>query len=159
MNKIEIMRIRRGIYRYTKQLPAGCYGALYQVLHTRVLDVPDYQWKILVKALTGTDQGLLFTVAETNFALRYEYVCARVEDLYPQLSEPGCVDNPQEDGNADRPRAEGANPQADVVLEKPSAEGDPQRVQHVADLPQHEAPVRSFVSTPKSVDFSSRGRY
>lgn len=59
------------VYRYIRQLPTGCQGALYRV-HREVLDVPSYQRKLLVEALTGPDRGLWFTCTPANFRVRYE---------------------------------------------------------------------------------------
>jgi hypothetical protein len=65
------LRIRAGaVYRYTAELPAGCAGGLYRVARF-VLDVPAYQQKVLVEALTGQDRGLWFTASPANFSMRY----------------------------------------------------------------------------------------
>lgn len=58
-------------YLYTGDLPKGCRGQRYHV-HGFVLDVPSYQEKVLVEALTGRDRGLWFTCSPANFAQRYE---------------------------------------------------------------------------------------
>lgn len=69
--KIEIGRIVPGkVYRYTNDLPRGCKDALYRV-EAFILDVPSYQMKVLVLALTGKDAGLLFCCTPNNFAQRY----------------------------------------------------------------------------------------
>ncbi len=59
------------VYRYISDSPKGCKGRLYR-LHREVVDVPSYQRKVLVEALTGPDKGLWFTCVLTNFAMRYE---------------------------------------------------------------------------------------
>lgn len=58
------------IYIYTCELPKGCKGMHYKA-HRLVLDVPSYQWKILMEALDGIDRGLWFTCTPANFILRY----------------------------------------------------------------------------------------
>jgi hypothetical protein len=65
--------IQKGRYRYKAGLPNGCLGEIYEVVEPRVLDVPQYQVKVLVKALTGPDKDTIpFTVTLANFAQRYE---------------------------------------------------------------------------------------
>lgn len=69
---VTTFRIVKGAdYIYTAELPSGCKGQRYRVLDF-VLDVPSYQQKVLVKALTGKDKGLRFTCTEMNFARRYK---------------------------------------------------------------------------------------
>lgn len=51
-------------------LPLNCQGHRYQVL-ALVLDVPSYQQKVLVQALSGPDEGLLFVCSPANFSTRY----------------------------------------------------------------------------------------
>lgn len=58
-------------YVYVASIPAGCAGHLYR-LHRTVIDVPSYQRKCLVEALTGKDQGELFVCTLHNFAIRYK---------------------------------------------------------------------------------------
>ncbi len=60
-------------YTYEAAIPAGCMGQRYK-LHREVIDVPSYQRKVLVEALTGKDRGLFFTCTLQNFALRYKLV-------------------------------------------------------------------------------------
>ncbi len=60
-------------YRYLCDHPSNCKGHLYRVL-SEVLDVPSYQKKVLVLAVSGPDEGLLFTCSLANFAVRYELV-------------------------------------------------------------------------------------
>lgn len=52
-------------------LPKGCAGQLYRAVRF-VKDVPSYQRKVLVEALTGPDAGDWFTVSEHNFKIRYK---------------------------------------------------------------------------------------
>lgn len=59
------------VYVYTGQIPKGCYGQHYRV-HRFVLDVPSYQQKVLVEALTGKDKGLWFVCSINNFSRRYQ---------------------------------------------------------------------------------------
>jgi hypothetical protein len=58
-------------YLYTADVPKGCKGHLYRIVHF-VQDVPSYQEKLCMEALTGPDRGLRFIVSPWNFALRYE---------------------------------------------------------------------------------------
>ena len=60
-------------YIYTCGIPAGCIGHRYKV-HRHVLDVPAYQTKVLVEALTGKDRGSWFTCSLANFAVRHRPV-------------------------------------------------------------------------------------
>lgn len=60
-------------YVYIGELPVGCRGHRY-LLHRGVIDVPSYQHKVLVEALTGEDKGLWFTCSLANFAIRYKLV-------------------------------------------------------------------------------------
>lgn len=60
-------------YTYTAEIPRGCAGQEYRV-HRFVLDVPSYQQKVLVEALTGNDAGLWFVCSLENFARRYKIV-------------------------------------------------------------------------------------
>ena len=67
----EVLKIQEGSeYVYTGALPKGCAGHRYRVLKF-VLDVPSYQQKVLVEALTGRDKGLWFVCSLQNFSLRY----------------------------------------------------------------------------------------
>lgn len=63
--------IEGGLYEYIHDLPKGCAGHHYR-LHRLVKDVPSYQEKVLVEALTGKDKGLWFVCSEANFAIRYK---------------------------------------------------------------------------------------
>ncbi len=65
--------IEGGLYTYVRGIPECCHGERYR-LHRRVLDVPSYQHKVLVEALTGPDKGLWFTCTLDNFSTRYELV-------------------------------------------------------------------------------------
>lgn len=97
MKKVERLRILDGaVYRYTKELPLGCGGELYEVVRM-ILDVPSYQWKVLCRALTGRDRGLWFSCTPSNFAERYEYVCASVEALNPQNAK---LEQPRAEGDS-----------------------------------------------------------
>ncbi len=58
-------------YIYTLEKPEGCQGQRYKVLRF-ILDVPSYQQKVLVKALTGRDKGMWFVCSLANFSLRYQ---------------------------------------------------------------------------------------
>lgn len=58
------------VYEYVGALPRDCAGELYQP-HRLVLDVPVYNWKVLVEALTGKDRGLWFVCSVNNFSRRY----------------------------------------------------------------------------------------
>lgn len=58
-------------YVYAKGHPVDCRGQHYMV-HRFVVDVPSYQPKVLVEALTGRDRGLWFTTSVANFCVRYE---------------------------------------------------------------------------------------
>jgi hypothetical protein len=58
-------------YVYTATIPAGCKGHRYRLLKL-VLDVPTYQQKLCMVALTGPDSGRWFVVSPWNFAQRYE---------------------------------------------------------------------------------------
>ncbi len=60
-------------YIFTKGYPVPCHGERYKV-HRYVLDVPAYQRKVLVEALTGKDQGLWFVCSVANFCVRYRPV-------------------------------------------------------------------------------------
>lgn len=53
-------------YRYHGQFPPECQGASYHC-HRFILDVPSYQWKLLMEALDGPDAGLWFTCTPANF--------------------------------------------------------------------------------------------
>lgn len=57
-------------YVYAKELPNDCKGEYYR-LWFEILDVPSYQKKYLVEALTGRDKGLWFTCTPANFMMRY----------------------------------------------------------------------------------------
>jgi hypothetical protein len=57
-------------YVYKAGLPEARAGHKYRLLRF-VLDVPSYQHKCLVKALTGPDEGLWFVVSTSNFSRRY----------------------------------------------------------------------------------------
>ena len=65
-------------YVYIGMYPPKCEGHLYRP-HRYVLDVPTYQKKVLVEALTGKDKGLWFVCSLNNFKVRY------------RLAEPGSV--------------------------------------------------------------------
>lgn len=89
--------ITGGLYRYICKLPiyddAGkphsCYGRLYEVIDSDVIDVPSYQRKILMRALDGPDQGLRFTITPSNFSYRYEQASAEdVLRLRPSPTSP-----------------------------------------------------------------------
>jgi len=58
------------VYVYTNAIPAGCAGHHYRA-HRFVLDVPSYQQKVLVEALSGKDKGLWFVCSVANFRVRY----------------------------------------------------------------------------------------
>lgn len=60
-------------YRYTQGFPINCHGHLYVPLRM-IKDVPTYQQKVLVEALTGPDKGELFVCSVNNFKIRYEEV-------------------------------------------------------------------------------------
>jgi hypothetical protein len=60
-----------GIYVYVCGIPRGVMGAKYRVIKAQILDVPSYQKKVLVEALTGKDVGLWFTCSAWNFIHRY----------------------------------------------------------------------------------------
>lgn len=60
-------------YLYQPDKPEGCQGHRYKVVKF-VLDVPSYQEKVLVVAVTGVDAGLWFTVSPAHFASRYKPV-------------------------------------------------------------------------------------
>ena len=62
--------VEGGLYEYRAAHPEGCAGCLYR-LHRIVLDVPSYQHKVLVEALTGHDAGLWFVCSVANFCTRY----------------------------------------------------------------------------------------
>ena len=62
--------IKGNTYIYKGSAPKYAIGHRYQVVDF-VLDVPTYQRKVLVKALTGPDKGLLFTCTLSNFLVRY----------------------------------------------------------------------------------------
>lgn len=64
--------IEGAVYIYTCGLPVGCHGHRYRVLRVGVMDVPNYQKKVLVEALTGPDAGLWFVCSEENFRVRYQ---------------------------------------------------------------------------------------
>lgn len=57
-------------YIYTGLFPKGAAGHRYK-LHRLVLDVPSYQRKVLVEALSGKDKGLWFVCSINNFSRRY----------------------------------------------------------------------------------------
>src|SRR5438132_10371895 len=57
-------------YVYVCGFPIEAKGHLYRA-HKFVLDVPSYQQKVLVEALTGDDKGLWFTCSIANFCVRY----------------------------------------------------------------------------------------
>jgi hypothetical protein len=63
--------VEGGLYRYVNGIPVHARGHLYKV-HAVVEDVPSYQHKILVEALTGPDEGKLFTCTPANFVVRYQ---------------------------------------------------------------------------------------
>ncbi len=58
-------------YVYTSDKPAGARGQRYKV-HRFILDVPSYQRKVLVEALTGPDKGMWFTCSLSNFSFKYK---------------------------------------------------------------------------------------
>ncbi len=58
-------------YVYLSNLPVGCEGHRYKV-HRFILDVPSYQQKVLVEALSGNDKGLWFACSPANFVRRYK---------------------------------------------------------------------------------------
>lgn len=57
-------------YIYASGFPLGVRGHRYKVLGL-VVDVPSYQEKVLVEALTGPDKGLQFVCSPSNFSTRY----------------------------------------------------------------------------------------
>lgn len=68
--------ITRGqTYIYARGFPHNCIGFRYRVVQF-VVDVPSYQRKVLVRAVDGPDQGLLFCCTEANFASRYRPLTA-----------------------------------------------------------------------------------
>lgn len=57
-------------YAYVGTIPKEACGHKYRVLRF-ILDVPSYQEKVLVEALTGRDRGIWFVCSPANFAQRY----------------------------------------------------------------------------------------
>lgn len=57
-------------YIYIGEWPPGCKGHRYRI-ERLVMDVPTYQEKVLVVALSGPDEGLWFTCSPWNFSTRY----------------------------------------------------------------------------------------
>jgi hypothetical protein len=69
--EIAPLRLRPGaVYLYTAPYPHRCRGHRYRLVRL-VRDVPSYQEKCLVEALTGPDEGLWFTCTQANFGERY----------------------------------------------------------------------------------------
>lgn len=68
--KVPVMHIVKGTYKYISGIPKNCHGHLYYV-HNMIIDVPSYQRKVLVEALSGPDRGLWFSCSPSNFAARY----------------------------------------------------------------------------------------
>lgn len=60
-------------YRYKGPYPVKCIGALYR-LNLAILDVPSFQTKLFVTAITGPDESLDFCCTISNFTTRYELV-------------------------------------------------------------------------------------
>ncbi len=58
-------------YTYINPVPAGAMGHRYKV-HRIIWDVPTYQEKVLVEALTGRDKGTWFCCSLNNFCVRYQ---------------------------------------------------------------------------------------
>ena len=73
------------IYRYVADWPAGCKGHKYRVCQF-FPDVPSYQEKVLVEALTGPDKGLHFVVSLWNFATRYAADTSKLPSAEPAPS-------------------------------------------------------------------------
>jgi hypothetical protein len=65
--------IEGATYRYTAPHPRGAKGQLYRFVRM-VLDVPNYQQKMLMEALGGDDRGLWFVTTPANFETRYVLV-------------------------------------------------------------------------------------
>lgn len=80
---VDTFTIRQGtVYLYSAALPAGRQGHRYKVLGFP-LDVPVNIRKVLVRCLSGPDDGLLFTVSPMNFARRY-----KPEEMVADVKEP-----------------------------------------------------------------------
>ncbi len=62
--------VEGGIYVYENRIPVTALGHFYKV-HKFVMDVPSYQPKVLVEALSGKDRGLWFVCSINNFLVRY----------------------------------------------------------------------------------------
>jgi len=58
------------LYTYMAAYPPWATGETYRVLRF-VKDVPSYQKKVLVEAMTGRDKGLWFVCTVSNFCTRY----------------------------------------------------------------------------------------
>lgn len=95
---VESFTISQGaVYLYTGGLPVGRKGHRYRVLGF-CIDVPVNNQKVLMRCLSGPDQGLLFTVTPINFARRYAI----------EQPDPPPARLPEADAGPDRP---GAGPQ------------------------------------------------
>jgi phosphatidylethanolamine-binding protein (PEBP) family uncharacterized protein len=70
--KVPVITAREGaVYLYRGTTPPKCRGHRYRILFF-VLDVPSYQQKVCMEALTGPDKGLRFVCSEANFGDRYQ---------------------------------------------------------------------------------------
>lgn len=81
-NNVEVIEFRilfGRVYIYATGFPVSRHGFRYRPL-CEVLDVPSYQTKILVEALSGPDQGLKFTCTPENFSRRYELAPVEATD-------------------------------------------------------------------------------
>lgn len=70
--------VEGGVYAYMCGIPRGVYGEKYRVVKNHVLDVPSYQYKVMVEALTGRDKGKVFVCTPANFVHRYKPVDGEV---------------------------------------------------------------------------------
>jgi len=63
--------VEGGLYVYAAAQPDWATCQQYRVVKF-VVDVPSYQHKVLVEALTGKDRGLWFVTTFENFRVRYQ---------------------------------------------------------------------------------------
>lgn len=81
---IEMCKLVKGAeYVYTSSYPEACRGHTYRLVRF-VVDLPSYQRKVLVEAVTGPDSDSWFTVAEGIFAMKFSLKPQQVVDASDQ---------------------------------------------------------------------------
>lgn len=65
------MPILEGIYVYRGNYPENCVGCKYRVIASKVLDIPSYQHKVVVRGLDGPDKDRSFSCTVSYFWARF----------------------------------------------------------------------------------------